>query len=618
VKLARHFYRLAVRFDVERLRAEVDALPADAWSRHPNEYEGNTAARLITVGGTQNDSVGGEMQPTSALSACPYLQQVLASFGTVWSRSRLMRISGGGSVPPHSDMNYHWFHRVRVHIPVITRPEVRFHCADQSVHMAAGEAWIFDNWRQHKVENPASEARIHLVADTAGSSAFWRLVAQGQTENFGQPDPESRLIAFDPSASPKLLLERFNAAPVMPPAEVEQLAFDLLADLAPADSRPESAAAVGQFVRVIVDFCHDWRSLWSLHGDAPDSRAHYEQLLGFTRKNVSQLPPVRVASTGYSAQSVLTARLLSQLFGGDGSVRREAAEFNVAAAMPGKTADSGEPPNIERPIIILSAPRAGSTLLFETLMQAAGVYTIGGESQRLIESISALRPGGGTATSNRLTADDATAAIVAELRRRFAAKLRDRDGLPPAAGASARLLEKTPKNALRVPFLLRVFPDARFIFLHREPRANLSSMMQAWRSHGWVTYRRLAGWNGPWSMLLPPGYERLKDRPLEEIVAFQWQAANQTILDDLTSVPRDRWTTMCYEDLIRDPRPEIARLLEFAGLSMDPRLDKYLSKPLPLSRHTHTAPDPEKWRQDAAEIERVLRVIAAISARLGS
>ena len=120
------------------------------------------------------------MLPTPALLASPYLQQVLASFSTVWSRSRLMRIEGGGSVPPHSDMNHHWFYRVRVHIPVITRPEVRFHCGDQSVHMAAGEAWIFDNWREHKVLNPTTDARIHLVADTAGTSAFWRLVTQGQ------------------------------------------------------------------------------------------------------------------------------------------------------------------------------------------------------------------------------------------------------------------------------------------------------------------------------------------------------------------------------------------------------------------------------------------------------
>jgi hypothetical protein len=622
MKLGRHFYRLPVRFDIERLRAEVEALPADAWSRHPSEYEGNTAARLITVGGAQNDRVAGAMQPTPALLACPYLQQVLASFSTVWSRSRLMRIEGGGAVPPHSDMNHHWFYRVRVHIPVVTRPEVRFHCADQSVHMAAGEAWIFDNWRQHRVDNPARAARIHLVADTAGTAAFWRLVSQGQSEGFAQPDPRAQLVAFDPAAQPGLLLERFNMAPLMPPAEVELLAFDLLADLAPADERPESRAAVGQFVSLVIDFCHDWRSLWSLHGDTPAALGPCEQLVAAIRRTLGPLPPVRVASTSYSAQAVLNARLLGQLFGG---APREAAEFNVTTAAtpvrgPGRGAlgasRPGALPVIERPIIILSAPRAGSTLLFETLAQAAGIHTIGSESHRLIEGIDALQPGHGAVSSNRLTASDATATIAAELRRRFAARMRDRDGKPPAAGDRARLLEKTPKNALRVPFLLEVFPDALFVFLRREPRANLSSMMQAWRAQGWVTYRRLPGWNGPWSLLLPPGYERLRDRPLEEIVAFQWRAANETILDDLGQLPRERWTDVRYEDLVRDPRGEIAKLLDFAGLSMDPRLEEYLSRPLPLSRHTQTKPDPDKWRQNEAEIERVLPSLATVSSRL--
>ncbi len=616
MKLARNFYRLPVRFDVDRLRTEVEALPVDAWSRHPSEYEGNTAARLITVGGAQNDLTAGEMRPTPALLASPYLQQVLASFGTVWSRSRLMRIESGGSVPPHSDMNHHWFTRVRVHIPVITRPEVRFHCGDESVHMAAGEAWIFDNWRQHKVLNPTSDARVHLVADTSGTSAFWNLVARGQAENFGRQDPDARLIAFDPAARPQLLTERFNAAPVMPPAEVEQLAFDLLADLAPMDQRPESVAGVGQFVNLIVNFCHDWRSQWSLVGDAPEAKGQYEKLLGFTRQKLSQVPPIRVASTGYSAQAVLNARLLGQLFGGAGSGRREAAEFNVIAAAPESTAGDDKPPVIERPIIVLSAPRAGSTLLFETLAQAAGVYSIGGESHQLIESIAALRPGRGVVASNRLTRKDATTEIVAELRRRFAGRLHDRNGQPPPAGATVRLLEKTPKNALRVPFLLEVFPDAQFIFLHREPRANLGSMMEAWRGKGWVTYRQLPGWPGPWSLLLPPGFERLRDRPLEEIVAFQWQAANETILDDLAGIPRERWTSVRYDDLVLNPRSEMERLLQFAGLAMDDRFAEYLAKPLPLSRHTKTAPNPDKWRRDATEIERVLPTIADVSARL--
>ena len=558
MKLPKPFFRLPVRFDIERLRAEVESLPADAWSRHPQEYEGNTAARLITVGGTQNDRVAGAMQPTAALLASPYLQQVLASFNTVWSRSRLMRIEGGGSVPQHSDTNHHWFYRVRVHIPVITRPEVRFHCGDQSVHMAAGEAWIFDNWRPHKVLNPTSDARIHLVADTAGTSPFWRLVAQGQVENFEQQNLKSRYVAFDPAARPELLLERFNVAPLMPPAEVEQLAFDLLADLAPADERPESVAAVGQFVGLVIEFCHDWRSLWYLHGDAPNARGQYEQLVGIARQKLRQLPPVKVASTGYIARNVLHARVLALVFGGDSGARQEAAEFNVAARAPDEPLEvenkpvagtgavpavSGDKlPTIERPIIILSAPRAGSTLLFETLSQAEGIFTIGGESHSLIESIDVLRPGRGTVNSNRLSKKDATSAVVAELRRRFAARLRDRDGLPSATETRARLLEKTPKNALRLPFFLEVFPDALIVFLYREPRANLSSMIEAWRAGGWVDLSPAGG----------------LERPLVAAIASRLRAAEGPAARGDRRIPM----AGCERDNSRRPRKRSTRPLD--------------------------------------------------------
>jgi hypothetical protein len=449
--------------------------------------------------------------------------------------------------------------------------------------------------------------------------------------------------------------------PVMPPSEVEQLAVDLLADLAPAGAGTESAAAVGQFATIVVDFCRDWRSLWSLYGIAREGRAHYGKLLDAARRQIAGLPPVRVASTGYDAQAVLDARLLGHALT-DGGRRRESAESNPATAAPPTAGPAAaeeptlsslptlelpqielptvevprietvtmevprpppapephRPPALERPIVILSAPRAGSTLLFETLAQARGVYTIGGESHQLIESIAALRPGRGVVNSNRLTRRDATTAIVAELRQRFAGRILDREGQPPASGASVRLLEKTPKNALRVPFLLEVFPDAQFIFLQREPRANLSSMMQAWRAKGWITYRQLPGWPGPWSLLLPPGYERLQGRPLEEVVAFQWRVANETILDDLADLPRERWTTVRYESFIADPRTEIAKLLEFAGLAMDARLEEYLARPLPLSKHTQTRPDPDKWKQNAQEIERVMPTLEAVSARIAS
>ena len=92
MRLAKPFYRLPVRFDAERLRAEVDALPSTAWAAHPNEIEGNSSVRLISANGGENDEVSGVMLPTAHLQQCPYMLQVLASFGVVWSRSRLMRL----------------------------------------------------------------------------------------------------------------------------------------------------------------------------------------------------------------------------------------------------------------------------------------------------------------------------------------------------------------------------------------------------------------------------------------------------------------------------------------------------------------------------------------------
>lgn len=153
----------------------------------------------------------------------PYMRQVLAGFGVVWSRSRLMRLAPGVGVPEHADINYHWHTRVRLHIPVFTQPEVRFHCDGQAVHMAQGEAWIFDNWRRHHVEHKADAERIHLVADTTGTAAFWRF-ACGQAP----PRAQWRTASWDPRIDPQLLTECDQRSPVMPAAEVQLLVDDLL------------------------------------------------------------------------------------------------------------------------------------------------------------------------------------------------------------------------------------------------------------------------------------------------------------------------------------------------------------------------------------------------------
>src|SRR5690349_9604657 len=437
MKLTKPFCRLPVRFDVERLRYEIGAIPADAWARHPSGYAGNSALRLITAAGGENDDVSGEMKPTAALGRCPYLQQVLGSFGVVWSRSRLMRLAAHSQVPPHCDVNYHWHYRVRIHIPIITFPQVRFNCGGQSVHMAAGEAWIFDNWRPHSVDNPTDHDRIHLVADTMGNEAFWTMAQNGQWENFdAAPATPPAVLPYRSVMPPPLLTEKFNAPTVMPPAELEALIGSLCGDLGQASDPPELRASLVQVVQMLRGFCSEWRQLWSLFGDGVTGWPHYAQLRQMLRDRIAGLTtPIFLRSNRVPLTKALTARVVQHLLNPPGAEVVHEVEYTdqpagaetkatPRAAAP-RQAEAPRQVELPRPIFIVAAPRSGSTLLFETLAQSASLHNLGGEAHALIEQFDELRPGGGRVDSNRLTAAELTPAIGQAIRDGIERRLRD-------------------------------------------------------------------------------------------------------------------------------------------------------------------------------------------------
>src|SRR4051812_8194840 len=256
MKLDTELIRLPLRFDAARLAAEVAAIAEEAWRPHPQGHPGNSALALIAAGGDPgDDATKGPMRPTPHLARCPYLRQVLAAFGTVLGRTRLMRLDGNAEATAHADTNYYWMQRVRIHVPVLTDPAVEFLCGERAVHMAAGEAWIFDTWKVHNVFNPNPTRRIHLVADSVGSAAFWELVAAGG----GNP----RAVPFDPAHDPELRFETVNQPVVMSPWEQESLLGSLFQDLA-----AESPALVAGLHAELDRFRADWRTVWAAHGES--------------------------------------------------------------------------------------------------------------------------------------------------------------------------------------------------------------------------------------------------------------------------------------------------------------------------------------------------------------
>jgi hypothetical protein len=565
----------------------VLGLPPESWAAHPNKIPGNSSVRLISADGGENDDVEGAMRLTAHLRRMPYVQQVLASFGVVWGRSRLMRLAPGANVPEHADINYHWFRRVRLHIPIITRPEVRFRCGGESVHMKAGEAWVFDNWRLHSVVNSTQFERIHLVADTTGSASFWQFVQQSAVAV--SQDVQHR---FDPAKDVHLLTETSAASPVLLPTEVDVQVSDLINELVPLMDTPDARERRAKYQAMLIAFSQDWRQLYLLYGEEERGLAEYARVRDSVRTASRKLSEGLVMRTNrVAAHTVFEARVLQHLL----SHRLEEQKQKGAKRLA----------RLQRPVFIVAAPRSGSTLLFETLASSSAVMTVGGEAHLMIEGLPELRVGAPGVRSNRLTAAQAQPAHIDRIERFILERLQNHRG-EPLGTPDLRFVEKTPKNALRIPFLDAVFNDALFVFLWREPRENLSSIMEAWRSGNWKTYNGLEGFAGPWSLLLPPGWEQMNGRPLEEIAAFQWDTTNRIVLDDLAHLPRERWTSLRYGDLTTKPRETILRLCEFAAIAPDENLLTRLGQPLPLSRYTQTPPAADKWQANAVALERVL------------
>ena len=104
------------------------------------------------------------------LRRSPYILEIMAALNATWGRSRLMGLAAGADVPDHVDMHYYWRTHLRIHIPVITNPDVGFTCNGQTIHMPAGECWILNSFYRHAVANRGRELRVHLVLDTVGSA----------------------------------------------------------------------------------------------------------------------------------------------------------------------------------------------------------------------------------------------------------------------------------------------------------------------------------------------------------------------------------------------------------------------------------------------------------------
>lgn len=171
---SRRSARLPFRFDATSLRRDVDGLTPDDWVPHfnPSYYEGDwcgVALRSIDghAGQLYPDPTGaGCFADTPTLARCPAARRVLDQFSCPLLAVRFLRLGPHSRIKEHADLNLGYEDgEVRIHVPVMSSPDVAFLLGGDRIDMAEGEAWYLDLNLPHSVVNSGASARVHLVVD---------------------------------------------------------------------------------------------------------------------------------------------------------------------------------------------------------------------------------------------------------------------------------------------------------------------------------------------------------------------------------------------------------------------------------------------------------------------
>ncbi|HEU4641449.1 MAG TPA: sulfotransferase [Gemmatimonadaceae bacterium] len=277
---------------------------------------------------------------------------------------------------------------------------------------------------------------------------------------------------------------------------------------------------------------------------------------------------------------------------------------------------------LPRPIVVLGAPRSGTTILHRCLSLHPELWHLAAESHNILEG--PLHPAIGGYSSNRAVADQLSEEELAQLRARFYdqainlnAVLDDPSSLSAEEGGRIqrgvlvravglwsrlkrgsgpiRFVEKTPKNSLRVPFLDRLFPDALFVWIRRNAATNIDSLIAGWLATsrvGPVSRPRFARAGYPiartlhlqdyherwWKFALVPGWRELVGATVADVALLQYYQCNQLALTDLASVDSRRVLALKYEEFTSDPVAHIRRIFEWAELAPSPLVDRFAAK----------------------------------------
>lgn len=267
----------------------------------------------------------------------------------------------------------------------------------------------------------------------------------------------------------------------------------------------------------------------------------------------------------------------------------------------------------KRPVVILGTPRSGTSLLHRVLRAQPGFVSLPAESEAIWGEY--IHPELNNWDCEGWPGSVPNASMISEIHRglsrhaigapvwrrvdtlrmaerghsrlfpgwiaQFAYHLLTTASSAYRSGTSVRLVEKSVNNALWLELIDRVFPDALYVHIVRKPEDNVHAMARAWlHPDRFFTYKvpvtiRIPGYPWQrWNFALPPGWRDYIDRPLENVVSFQWAALQERLLE-FTQNRQECSARLKLENLALRPRTELKRLSEFLGIPWQRHLEEF-------------------------------------------
>lgn len=247
------------------------------------------------------------------------------------------------------------------------------------------------------------------------------------------------------------------------------------------------------------------------------------------------------------------------------------------------------PDQSNAPIVIIGSVRSGTNMLRDILTTIPELGTWDCDEINPI-----WRHGNINHPDDELTTQMVTPSLIKFIRKEFN-KIKNKLKVE-------RVVEKTTANALRVNFVYKILPEAKYIFIYRDGRDVAASAKLRWVSsfdlkYSLKKFRYVPKVDMPaigyfyiknrilrilkrekklptWGPIYKGMVEDTKKYSLIELCGLQWKHYVEKTLAEIGTIPENQLLKIKYEDFVSSPKKEMSKVCTFLNIPVE-YVEKY-------------------------------------------